>query len=86
MLIPRMTITQRNAILSPATGLLIYQTNNTPGFITIVALHGQLYLLKGQYIIVKPGNHCHQQQPVGGRRFGVRSWICNTQVEEPLHR
>ncbi|HNP24978.1 MAG TPA: tail fiber domain-containing protein [Panacibacter sp.] len=32
MLIPRMTITQRNAILSPATGLLIYQTNNTPGF------------------------------------------------------
>jgi hypothetical protein len=32
VLIPRMTLTQRNAIASPATGLLIYQTNSTPGF------------------------------------------------------
>ncbi len=32
LLIPRMTSTQRNAIITPATGLLIYQTNNTPGF------------------------------------------------------
>ena len=32
MLVPRMTSTQRNAISSPATGLLIYQTNSTPGF------------------------------------------------------
>ena len=32
ILIPRMTQTQRNAIASPATGLLIYQTDNTPGF------------------------------------------------------
>lgn len=32
VLIPRMTIAQRNAIASPATGLLIYQTNSTPGF------------------------------------------------------
>jgi len=32
VLIPRMTLSQRDAILSPATGLLIYQTNNTPGF------------------------------------------------------
>jgi hypothetical protein len=27
-----MTLAQRNAIATPATGLLIYQTNNTPGF------------------------------------------------------
>src|SRR5678810_43422 len=27
-----MTLTQRNAIVRPATGLLIYQTNSTPGF------------------------------------------------------
>lgn len=32
ILIPRMTETQRNAITSPATSLLIYQTNNTPGY------------------------------------------------------
>ncbi len=32
MLVPRMTQAQRNAIASPATGLLIYQTDNTTGF------------------------------------------------------
>ncbi|PLW98656.1 MAG: hypothetical protein C0591_04000 [Marinilabiliales bacterium] len=32
ILIPRMTLTQRNGISSPATGLLIWQTDNTPGF------------------------------------------------------
>ncbi len=32
VLVPRMTLVQRNAIASPATGLLIYQTDNTPGF------------------------------------------------------
>ena len=32
ILVPRMTLKQRNEIVSPATGLLIYQTNNTPGF------------------------------------------------------
>ncbi|MFI5170875.1 MAG: tail fiber domain-containing protein [Chitinophagales bacterium] len=32
LLIARMTIAQRNAIVAPATGLLIYQTNSTPGF------------------------------------------------------
>ena len=32
ILIPRMTQAQRDAIVAPATGLLIYQTNNTPSF------------------------------------------------------
>jgi hypothetical protein len=32
MLTPRMTETERNAIATPASGLLIYQTDNTPGF------------------------------------------------------
>ncbi len=32
ILIPRMTQAQRNAIASPANGLMIYQTDNTPGF------------------------------------------------------
>ncbi len=32
LLVPRMILTQRNAITTPATSLLIYQTDNTPGF------------------------------------------------------
>ncbi len=32
MLVPRMNKTQRDAIPAPATGLLIFQTTNTPGF------------------------------------------------------
>jgi hypothetical protein len=32
MLMPRMTLAQRNAIASPANGLMIYQTDNSPGF------------------------------------------------------
>ncbi|MBC8048029.1 MAG: tail fiber domain-containing protein [Fimbriimonadaceae bacterium] len=32
LLAPRMNKTQRDAIATPATGLLIYQTNSTPGF------------------------------------------------------
>lgn len=32
ILAPRMTLAQRNAIVSPATGLMIFQTNGTPGY------------------------------------------------------
>ncbi|RLD65874.1 MAG: hypothetical protein DRI84_05920 [Bacteroidetes bacterium] len=32
VLMPRMTEVQRDAISSPVTGLMIYQTDNTPGF------------------------------------------------------
>ena len=32
VLLPRLTLTHRGNILSPATGLIIYQTDNTPGF------------------------------------------------------
>ena len=32
VLIPRMKTAQKNAIISPATGLLIYQTDSVPGF------------------------------------------------------
>ena len=32
LLIPRLTQNQRDAVSNPATGLLIYQTDNSPGF------------------------------------------------------
>ncbi len=32
ILVPRLSLSQRNAITSPATGLFIYQTDNTPDF------------------------------------------------------
>jgi Chaperone of endosialidase len=32
LLIPRLTLAQRNAVATPATGLLVYQTDNTPGY------------------------------------------------------
>jgi hypothetical protein len=32
ILLPTMTLVQRNSINSPATGLLVFQTDNTPGF------------------------------------------------------
>jgi hypothetical protein len=32
VLVPRMTLSNRTLITSPATGLLVYQTDNTPGF------------------------------------------------------
>jgi hypothetical protein len=32
LLVPRMTMAQRNAIVTPATGLMVFQTDNTPGY------------------------------------------------------
>jgi hypothetical protein len=32
ILVPRLTLAQRDAVAAPATGLLIFQTDNTPGF------------------------------------------------------
>jgi hypothetical protein len=47
ILIPRMTKAQRDVITSPATGLLLYQTNNTPGF---------YYYTGNSWIALKPAN------------------------------
>ncbi|MBS1754375.1 MAG: tail fiber domain-containing protein [Ferruginibacter sp.] len=54
LLAPRMTKAQRDAIATPATGLLIYQTNNTAGFYyydgstwKMITSGGKAWLLNG---------------------------------------
>jgi len=47
ILVPRMTETQRNAIGSPAAGLLLYQTDNNPGF----------YYFSGSSWVFLPGSN-----------------------------
>jgi hypothetical protein len=59
LLIPRMTQTQRNAIHTPAKGLLIYQTDNNPGFYYYdgSAWNGNAYWKKsGNKIFYNSGN------------------------------
>jgi hypothetical protein len=36
-LVPRMTVTQRTEISTPATGLMVYQTDGTEGFYVYVS-------------------------------------------------
>lgn len=67
LLVPRMTLAQRNVISSPATGLMIYQTDNTPGFYfnsgppalpvwNNLALEGSTWLTNGSNIYRLTGN------------------------------
>ena len=58
MLIPRLTLAERNAVASPATGLMIYQTDNTPGFyfydgttwVSIISASNNLWTRNGNHI------------------------------------
>lgn len=49
ILIPTMTAAQRRAIANPATGLLVFQTNETPGF---CYYNGQDWLLMTGYVLL----------------------------------
>ena len=46
ILIPRLTQTQRDEITAPATGLMIYQTNQTSGFSSKAIFMSYFYYLK----------------------------------------
>ena len=66
LLIPRMTQTQRDAIVTPATGLMIYQTDNTPGF---YYYNGSAWTTQGSDNL---GNHIATQNV----RLGT-NWLSN---------
>ena len=54
----RLTLAERNAVASPATGLMIYQTDNTPGFyfydgttwVSIISASNNLWTRNGNHI------------------------------------
>jgi hypothetical protein len=54
LLPPRLTLAQRNAIGSPATGLVVYQTDNAPG---LYVYNGTAWVLQGDNL----GNHTATQ-------------------------
>ena len=67
ILVPRMTLIQRNAIITPATGLMIYQTDNITGFYcnsgtsaapvwTLVGGNAGQWLISGTNIYYTTGN------------------------------
>lgn len=54
LLVPRMTLAQRGAIPSPAAGLLIYQTDNTPGY---YSYNGSFWAFASNYWISAFGSN-----------------------------
>jgi hypothetical protein len=68
-LVPRMTLAQRNAIASPATGLLIYQTDGVPGF----------YYFDGTIWVALASNSFYQNtffdQGTGSASVTTTTWV-----------
>ena len=62
---PRMTQSERNAIASPATGLMIFQTDNTPGYYYYNGTSWELIAASSHYI----------GELFGG---GIVFWVDNT--------
>ncbi len=80
ILVPRMTATQRLAIPLPATGLLVYQTDGTPGYYTYTGFYWQPLGFGGagtsNYIPVftgtnSIGNSIIYQNPAAGDRLSL---------------
>jgi regulator of replication initiation timing len=70
MLIPRMDLNARNLIGSPATGLIIYQTDNTPGF---YFYNGTVWGLMQDQL----GNHIMTQNLVSGNNYISKTGTAN---------
>lgn len=70
MLIPRMDLNARNLIGTPATGLIIYQTDNTPGF---YFYNGTTWGLMQDNL----GNHIMTQNLVSGNNYISKTGSAN---------
>ncbi len=78
VLVPRMTKAQRDIIATPATGLLVYQTDNTPGF---YFFNGTMWTsLSGGGSGDNLGNHTATQNlnMANNDLLGVDSLVANT--------
>ena len=71
LLVPRMTETQRDAISSPATGLMIYQTDGTVGFYYYNGSSWDTYYSKNEVdtILTNLQSHVNQFTPKVGDRY-----------------
>ncbi|MCB9191313.1 MAG: hypothetical protein H6602_06595 [Flavobacteriales bacterium] len=76
-LMPRMTQAQRDAISSPANGLMIYQTNNTPGY---YYYDGSAWQNFGASID-NLGNHTASQNLIVGTGLGMTDTDQDTKVQ-----
>lgn len=74
VLLPRMTQVQRDAIATPGTGLLIYQTDGTPGF---YFYNGSSWLSLNDNL----GNHTATQNIVLGTRYISRGGAANVGLQ-----
>lgn len=73
LLMPRMTMAQRDLIPTPATGLIIYQTDNTPGFYFYNG-SGWVQLSTGSatnYWAINGSNHIYNTN--AGGRIGINT-------------
>lgn len=59
MLIPRLTMIQRDAIVTPAAGLMIYQTDNTPGFYFYDGIAWTSIISAANNLWLKNANHIY---------------------------
>lgn len=77
-LMPRMTEAQRDAISSPASGLMIYQTNNGPGY---YYYDGSVWQTFGAGAADNFGNHIAQQNIVVGEGLGITDSDEDTKIQ-----
>ena len=76
LLVPRMTETQRDAISSPATGLMIYQTDGTAGFYYYNGSSWEGYYSKNEVDALIDNLQSKTEARVGDiRAGGVVFWV-----------